>query len=73
MGSARTAIGSNARFVTFKRRLVRDAQAEVDGVGSASSCPRIASGSSRGFALARGLIGADYRCPSHSCGPTSPQ
>jgi hypothetical protein len=32
MGSGRTATGSNGRFVTFKRRLVPDAQAELDGV-----------------------------------------
>ena len=32
MGSARTPTGSNGRFVTFKRRLVPDTQAELDGV-----------------------------------------
>jgi hypothetical protein len=31
MGSARTAALPNGRFVTFKRRLVPDPQAELDG------------------------------------------
>ena len=32
MGSARTPTDPNGRFVTFKRRLVPDAQADLDGV-----------------------------------------
>jgi hypothetical protein len=32
MGTARTEPGANGRFITFKRRLVPDAQAQIDGI-----------------------------------------